>query len=199
MKASAVTDATPATVPASKERPEVAATLLQRLNHALDTRESATTAGARSTPTPHKELRGFAHSEGYPADSHVDTRIHAGPAFGTFAPINTAASTEQASERTMQPALADELLTLLDRLSARVYVGEQRVLLTLECALPGAAAEIVRDGAHLIIRLHASNESAFRTLLTQRDALERTLKDHNLPHVAVELMPVGGVAHERRD
>lgn len=210
MKGSAVTDAASATpmgdALASKERPEVAAVLLQRLNHALDAGDKARTARSRSMPAVQADGQLRVNSE--PPDD-TSTRVPNEHAFGSLTFPATSYTTHSAAMATANepatpPAIADELLNLLERLCSGVYVGDrssvqQRVLLTLEGALPGAAAEIVRDGAHLTIRLHASNETAYRIMLKQRDALGRTLNEHGLPQVAIEVMSVGGLVDARRE
>jgi hypothetical protein len=69
---------------------------------------------------------------------------------------------------------------MLERMCSALYVGEksvgtQRVVMALDHVLPGAAAEIVREGVHLSIRLHARTEEAYRSMASQRDALIRAL------------------------
>jgi hypothetical protein len=48
-------------------------------------------------------------------------------------------------------------------------------VLALDHVLPGAAAEIVREGVHLSIRLHARTEHSYRLMSSQREALLRAV------------------------
>ncbi len=73
-----------------------------------------------------------------------------------------------------------DLVALLDRVCSAMYVGEerfpgQRVVLALDSALPGAAAEIVREGARLRVRLYARTRAVYRLMSSQRDALVEAL------------------------
>lgn len=73
-----------------------------------------------------------------------------------------------------------ELTQMLERMCSALYVGEksvgtQRVVMGLDHVLPGAAAEIVREGVHLSIRLHARSEEAYRAMTSQREALMQAL------------------------
>lgn len=79
-----------------------------------------------------------------------------------------------------QSAPGGELAQMLERMCSGLYVGEksvasQRVLMALDHVLPGAAAEIVREGVHLAIRLHARNEHSYLAMSAQREALVRAL------------------------
>lgn len=209
MNASAVTDAVSATANSealsSKHQLEVAAVLLQRLNHALDAGGKARDDISCRIAGQQGDARPRAPCEPDDTSMRVPNEHMFGALAHPVAPSATAAAADTtAKERATQPGLADELKTLLERLCSGVYVGDrsacqQRVLLTLDGVLHGAAAEIVREGAHLIIRLHAGNEMAYRNMLTWRTALERTLHEHGLPQVAIEIVPVGGLLHARRD
>jgi hypothetical protein len=187
-----------------QERPEVAAVLLQRLAYALNATDEARVASSWPAPAGQDQEQGSMDLES-PDDR--STRANEQAPVAVSHPIGAAgkaASSATASEQGSRAALADELLTLLDRMCIAVYVSDrstpqQRMLITLDGVLPGAAAEIVRDGAGLTIRLHASNAAAHRAMLEQRDALERTLQEHNLRHVAVEISPVGALGHARRE
>lgn len=73
-----------------------------------------------------------------------------------------------------------ELAAMLERICSAMYVGDksvttQRVVLALDHVLPGAAAEIVREGVHLSIRLHARTEYSYRLMSSQREALLRAM------------------------
>lgn len=73
-----------------------------------------------------------------------------------------------------------ELTAMLERVCSAMYVGDksvttQRVVLALDHVLPGAAAEIVREGVHLSIRLHARTEHSYRLMSSQREALLRAV------------------------
>lgn len=70
-----------------------------------------------------------------------------------------------------------ELTTLVERLCAEVYVGEtsraseSRALLALQGALPGASAEIVREGAFVRVRLRAANDQSLERMQSRRHLL----------------------------
>lgn len=69
-----------------------------------------------------------------------------------------------------------EITALLERVCSALYVGNetarsQRVVLALDHVLPGAAAEIVREGLRLTVRLHARTHEASRIMSSQRDGL----------------------------
>jgi len=87
-----------------------------------------------------------------------------------------------------------EIVTLLERACSALYVGErdirtQRILLMLDHVLPGAAAEIVREGAHLTIRLYARTEAALRLMTSQRASLLAALGSN---HLSVNVTVVDG-------
>ena len=89
-------------------------------------------------------------------------------------------TTSQPLATTAEPEPSAELTALLERVCSAMYVSErsvasQRIVLALDHALPGAAAEIVREGVHLTIRLHARTDSSYRLMSLQREALSRTL------------------------
>lgn len=73
-----------------------------------------------------------------------------------------------------------ELVCLLERACSAMYVGEknvksQRIVLMLDHVLAGVAAEIVRDGVHLTIRLYARTHTALRLMSSQRASLVAAL------------------------
>jgi hypothetical protein len=67
-------------------------------------------------------------------------------------------------------------------------IGSQRVVMALDHVLPGAAAEIVREGAHLSIRLHARTEESYRSMASQRDALMRALSSNAERRIEVSVV-----------
>lgn len=88
-----------------------------------------------------------------------------------------------------------DLAALLERACSAMYVNdrsstEQRVVLSLDPVLAGAAAEIVRNGTSLRIKLLARNENAYRTMSEQRSSLMRVLPDADDRHVEVEVVEV---------
>jgi hypothetical protein len=90
-------------------------------------------------------------------------------------------------------ASAGELTQMLERMCSALYVGEksvgtQRLVMALDHVLPGAAAEIVREGAHLSIRLHARTEESYRLMSAQRDQLIRALNDDGNRRVDVSVV-----------
>lgn len=89
-------------------------------------------------------------------------------------------------------AFNGELTQMLERMCSALYVGEksvgtQRVVMALDHVLPGAAAEIVREGVHLSIRLHARTEASYRSMASQRDALMRALSSNGERRVEVSV------------
>ena len=91
-----------------------------------------------------------------------------------------------------------ELTQMLERMCSALYVGDQsvgtqRVVMALDHVLAGAAAEILRDGVHLSVRLHARTEDSFRNMSSQRDALIRALSGNGERRVEVDV--VHGNAH----
>jgi hypothetical protein len=86
-----------------------------------------------------------------------------------------------------------ELAQMLERMCSALYVGEKsvgshRLVMALDHVLPGAAAEIVREGVHLSIRLHARTEESFRSMSAQRDALVRALSGDGDRRVDVSIV-----------
>jgi hypothetical protein len=86
-----------------------------------------------------------------------------------------------------------ELPQMLERMCSALYVGDksvgtQRVVMALDHVLPGAAAEIVREGVHLSVRLHARTEEAYRSMASQRDALIRALNGDGESRVDVSVV-----------
>jgi hypothetical protein len=90
-------------------------------------------------------------------------------------------------------ARVDDLTQMLERMCSALYVGEksvgtQRLVMALDHVLPGAAAEIVREGVHLSIRLHARTEESYRSMSLQRDALIRALSSDGDRRVDVSVV-----------
>jgi hypothetical protein len=88
---------------------------------------------------------------------------------------------------------ADDLTQMLERMCSALYVGEksvgtQRVVMALDHVLPGAAAEIVREGVHLSIRLHARTDESFRSMSLQRDVLVRALNGDGTRRIDVSVV-----------
>lgn len=77
-----------------------------------------------------------------------------------------------------------ELTSLLERFGSEVYVAEgsrtsqPRLLLALQSALPGASAEIVREGAFLRVRLRAGSAATYDRIQSRRGMLVDALTDH---------------------
>lgn len=91
-----------------------------------------------------------------------------------------AVATQARATAASRTASSAELTQMLERMCSALYVSEQsvgtqRVVMALDHVLPGAAAEIVREGVHLSIRLHARTEESYRSMASQRDALMRAL------------------------
>jgi hypothetical protein len=104
----------------------------------------------------------------------------------------TAAPQAQASPKSEANA---DLVALLERACSAMYVNErssteQRVVLSLDPVLAGAAAEIVRNGTSVRIRLLAQNENAHRTMSEQRLSLMRVLPDDENRQFEVEVVGV---------
>jgi hypothetical protein len=104
----------------------------------------------------------------------------------------TAAPQAQASSKNEANA---ELVALLERACSAMYVNErsgteQRVVLSLDPVLAGAAAEIVRNGTSVRIKLLAQNENAYRTMSEQRFSLMRVLPDDPNRQLEVEVVGV---------
>lgn len=125
-----------------------------------------------------------------PTRSHVDPIEVAisGPVLSQFT-VATQARAMAAS----RPASGGELTQMLERMCSALYVGEQspgtqRVVMALDHVLPGAAAEIVREGVHLSIRLHARTEESYRSMASQRDALMRALSGNGDRRVEVSIV-----------
>lgn len=88
-----------------------------------------------------------------------------------------------------------DLVALLERACSAMYVNdrsatEQRVVLSLDPVLAGAAAEIVRNGTSVRIKLLAQNENAYRTMSEQRLSLMRVLPDDEDRQFEVEVVGV---------
>ena len=99
-------------------------------------------------------------------------------------------------------ASGGELTQMLERMCSALYVGEksvgtQRIVMALDHVLPGAAAEIVREGVHLSIRLHARTEESYRSMSSQREALARALSGDGERHVDVSI--IQGIAQGSGD
>lgn len=107
-------------------------------------------------------------------------------------PRPTAAPQAQASPKSEANA---DLVALLERACSAMYVNErssseQRVVLSLDPVLAGAAAEIVRNGTSVRIKLLAQNENAYRTMSEQRFSLMRVLPDTDDRQLEVEVIDV---------
>ncbi len=61
-------------------------------------------------------------------------------------------------------------------------------MLSLDPVLAGAAAEIVRNGTSVRIKLLAQNENAYRTMSEQRFSLMRVLPDDENRQLEVEVV-----------
>jgi hypothetical protein len=108
-------------------------------------------------------------------DSSPTQVVSSSPAWSQFA-----LATRARAMATPAKASTGELTQMLERMCSALYVGEksvgtQRVVMGLDHVLPGAAAEIVREGVHLSIRLHARTEESYRSMTSQREALMRAL------------------------
>lgn len=105
---------------------------------------------------------------------------------------------------TAEPEPSAALTALLERVCSAMYVSEksianQRMVLGLEHVLPGAAAELLREGAHLTIRLHARTDGAYRSMSQQREALFRTLGGDRRLDVTVIVVRAAGEHDELGD
>jgi hypothetical protein len=100
---------------------------------------------------------------------------------------------------TARPGEHAELGELLSRLCSAMYVGDKSVnrlcvVLALDHVLPGAAAEIVREGIHLTIRLRTRTEQAYELMSSQRQTLLAALAGDGDKQVQVIV-----VRHDGRD
>jgi hypothetical protein len=90
-------------------------------------------------------------------------------------------------------ASVGELTQMLERMCSALYVGDksvgtQRLVMALDHVLPGAAAEIVREGVHLSIRLQARTDESYRSMSAQRDQLIRALSGDGNRRVDVSVV-----------
>ena len=109
------------------------------------------------------------------------------------APSQLTVETHEPAKAASRPASGGELTQMLERMCSALYVGEhsvgtQRVVMALDHVLPGAAAEIVREGVHISIRLHARTEESYRSMASQRDALMRALSSNGERRVEVSVV-----------
>lgn len=94
-------------------------------------------------------------------------------------------SSETSSGTPLQQSSDPELASLLERFSSQVYVAEgsrssqPRVLLTLQGESPGtsAAAEVIREGAFLRVRLRAGTAATYERMQSRLDLLRTALTE----------------------
>jgi hypothetical protein len=120
-------------------------------------------------------------------------RLHVPLNSGFAGAVARDVASEPAKEQAPPRASGGELTQMLERMCSALYVGDksvgtQRLVMALDHVLPGAAAEIVREGVHLSIRLHARTEESYRSMSTQRDALVRALSGDGARSVAVSVV-----------
>lgn len=105
-------------------------------------------------------------------------------------------SSETASGTPLQQSTDPELASLLERFSSQVYVAEgsrnsqPRVLLTLPGESPGtsAAAEVIREGAFLRVRLRAGSAATCERMQSRLDLLRTALTEQGRSNVIVEVV-----------
>lgn len=91
-----------------------------------------------------------------------------------------------------------ELVDLLRRLCSALYVGERespylaRTVVALDAAFPGAAAELIREGAFLRVRLLASSHEIRRLMAAQHDVLCASLRSVTSLAVSVDIVCTEG-------
>jgi hypothetical protein len=142
---------------------------------------SGTSASITENPTPRTEaFRAPLRDAGEQPQRLPSEYLYAALAGGAWQPhvMSTPAVAMAPTSREADV----ELAALLERVCSAMYVGDksassQRVVLALDHVLPGAAAEIVREGVHLSIRLHTRTEHSYRLMSSQREALLRALGD----------------------
>jgi hypothetical protein len=89
-----------------------------------------------------------------------------------------------------------ELASLLERFSSQVYVAEgsrtsqPRVFLTLQGESPGAsaAAEVIREGAFLRVRLRAGTAATYERMQSRLELLRTALAEQGRSNVIVEVV-----------
>lgn len=138
-------------------------------------------------------------------NDHAYRRLHGslgGSAMGAVARDvwSQFSDTTQAHAPAPRATSDGELTQMLERMCSALYVGDksvgtQRVVMALDHVMPGAAAEIVREGVHLSIRLHARTEDSYRAMSSQRDALIRALNGDGQRHVDVSVVQGLGDPH----
>jgi hypothetical protein len=85
---------------------------------------------------------------------------------------------------------------LLERFSSQVYVAEgsrtsqPRVFLTLQGESPGAsaAAEVIREGAFLRVRLRAGTAATYERMQSRLELLRTALAEQGRSNVIVEVV-----------
>jgi hypothetical protein len=136
-------------------------------------------------------------SQDMAADSSSESkRTHIEPAaigFGGSGWTQLAVANQARGMAAPRSASGAELTQMLERMCSALYVGDksvstQRLVMALDHVLPGAAAEIVREGVHLSIRLHARTEESFRSMSSQRDELIRALNGNGERRVEVQVV-----------
>jgi hypothetical protein len=96
----------------------------------------------------------------------------------------------------LQHSSDPELASLLERFSSQVYVAEgsrtsqPRVLLTLQGESPGAsaAAEVIREGAFLRVRLRAGTAATYERMQSRLELLRTALAEQGRSNVIVEVV-----------
>lgn len=105
-------------------------------------------------------------------------------------------SSETSSGTPLQQSSDPELASLLERFGSQVYVAEgsrnsqPRVLLTLQGESPGAsaAAEVIREGAFLRVRLRAGTAATYERMQSRLDLLRTALTEQGRSNVIVEVV-----------
>jgi hypothetical protein len=129
------------------------------------------------------------------AQDHAETRR--APQEPSALPYFSSRVLPPAMDTSMSAASAapvpDEVVVLLQQFCSAVFVGESpatgsRVVLALDAALPGAAAEFIREGNLLRVRLRARDDATFRLMSTQRDSLHSALVAATRSNVAVDVI-----------
>jgi hypothetical protein len=167
----------------------------------IDTIHATPTTKAKATPADSANLAKRMVSR-ESADQFL-ALLNAAPArhlYSTLGPLTTDHNTESLTRIDQTATRTEEMTGLLQRYCSDLYVEStssergSRMLVMLDAALPGAAAELVREGAFLRVRLHAWNDAAFRVMSAQRHSLNVALGDATPLNVVVEV-----VREERHD